>query len=814
MEAARRDQLQRLQEELLALKASYPDLKLKKTPLSVPGAPFPIAVTATVNAPFEASYIDVESVQIKAIIASPPSPTAATDSGNANESQQGPEPFPTTLEIEDNSLPAKLKQAILSELDTIKNTISKNDQSMCHLGPVLSYFSKEYARLLCLIPECLERYQGEDAAGGTVRRVAILRDDAHITIDTSVPYHSPKATAPLSTAGLRNSAGGAGVGGGGGASSFPPSLLLPRALQSELEVLKKRYPVQMIDNAAECAAMLEKLQLDSQQNSNEGGHSSLAAATAAPPPSSPLLPPIVFNIAVSPTDPEWKPPGSLLHLTCFISSPAEYPAAGSFGVALGKIISSAPSSAPALSSSSSCLTLSSQEIAVCDRLLQMEASGVAGRPGALRAVLRQCENRAGELFHQAVDMAIEIERRRAAVTAAAAGATLVEGNKPGVGGDGSSNESDYSNSEDWDHQRGSYDSDDSHEGDEKGRRNEEDLPLLSGQESQREGVLLHNSLHLLLSDLNLVDIDALDILKLTIQVACQRCQAASEAVFAQLGAGGDGGGSNRKHLAWQGECSTCHQQLEVTVAPRIVHDGSNVLAVLRPDGCVPRDMLPSMLAAQCSSCSNMAAFRSVQIGQWNERNCGHCHRRMAFLAPAVDFTAVQRGGGGRGRGTTGAGGDDSGHNYGKTRSDRDIVITPGQPLPDNGTCRHYRHSNRWLRFPCCGRRFPCDLCHEEATDGHEMKWAGRMVCGYCSVEQSLGEKCVECGKTLATSATRPSGRRTAFWEGGEGQRDKSRLSKRDPHKFRGSKHKTRSKKDLRVGQKGKERTERAAAGKD
>ena len=41
-------------------------------------------------------------------------------------------------------------------------------------------------------------------------------------------------------------------------------------------------------------------------------------------------------------------------------------------------------------------------------------------------------------------------------------------------------------------------------------------------------------------------------------------------------------------------------------------------------------------------------------------------------------------------------------------------------------CR-LRLLHRWLRFPCCGMRFACDLCHEEGTDGHEMKWATRMV---------------------------------------------------------------------------------------
>jgi CHY zinc finger len=753
----------------------------------VPGAPFPITVTATINAPPNASHIDVDFVQIKATII--PSP-ASTDTGNKNEAPQSGknEPFFTTLEIEDNSLPSKLKQAILSELDTIQHSSSSKDNEMCHLGPVLRFFEEEYARLLCLVPECLERYQGEDAAGRTVRRVAILREDAQITIDISIPHSSPKAAATPPPAAAAAAT-----------TSVSP---LPRALQTELEALKKRYAIQIVDSGSESAAIFEKMHLDIQQNVDKDQFST------TPPPPLPQ-PAIVFNIAVTPTDPEWKPPGSLLHLTCFINNPSAYPAAGSFGVALR----AQQSSAPSLSSPS--FSLTSQEIAVCDRLLQMEVAGVSGRPGALRAVLRQCENRAGELFHQAVDIAVVIERRRAAV-AESAGVIERDGKKAPVGGDKFSS-SEYSNSEeDWGGHSDDYNSEDSHEeevlaGSVEDNDQEQDQRLISGQDSQREAVLVHNSLHLALSDLNLVDIDTLDILKLTLQVACQRCQAASEALFAQLGAGGDSSTSNsnnRKHLSWTGECDTCHSHLEVTVAPRIVHDGSNILAVVRPTGCVPRDMLPSMLAAQCSSCSSMAAFRSVQLGKWNERNCGHCHRRMAFLAPAVEFTPVQRsGGGGRHKGTA----DDSG-NLNKSKSDRDIVITPGQPLPDYGTCRHYRHSKRWLRFPCCGHRFPCDLCHEEATDGHEMKWAGRMVCGFCSVEQPLNEKCTACGRTLATSANRPSGRRTAFWEGGEGQRDKNKLSKRDPHKFRGSKFKTRSKKDLRVGQKGKEKTERAGAG--
>jgi len=30
-------------------------------------------------------------------------------------------------------------------------------------------------------------------------------------------------------------------------------------------------------------------------------------------------------------------------------------------------------------------------------------------------------------------------------------------------------------------------------------------------------------------------------------------------------------------------------------------------------------------------------------------------------------------------------------------------IVRGKPLPENGACKHYKKSMRWLRFPCCGR---------------------------------------------------------------------------------------------------------------
>lgn len=39
------------------------------------------------------------------------------------------------------------------------------------------------------------------------------------------------------------------------------------------------------------------------------------------------------------------------------------------------------------------------------------------------------------------------------------------------------------------------------------------------------------------------------------------------------------------------------------------------------------------------------------------------------------------------------------------------------------------------RFPCCGKLYPCDTCHNEKETDHEMEMANRMICGYCSKEQ-------------------------------------------------------------------------------
>ncbi|OXV06260.1 hypothetical protein Egran_05972 [Elaphomyces granulatus] len=112
----------------------------------------------------------------------------------------------------------------------------------------------------------------------------------------------------------------------------------------------------------------------------------------------------------------------------------------------------------------------------------------------------------------------------------------------------------------------------------------------------------------------------------------------------------------------------------------------------------------------------------------------------------------------------------------KTKETLGLVV--GQELPRRGRCVHYGKSYRWFRFSCCAKVFPCDKCHDVATD-HPNEHANRMICGVCSREQIYRpEDCGVCHSVLVGKAG------SGFWEGGKGTRDKVRMSRKDPRKYK------------------------------
>jgi uncharacterized CHY-type Zn-finger protein len=170
--------------------------------------------------------------------------------------------------------------------------------------------------------------------------------------------------------------------------------------------------------------------------------------------------------------------------------------------------------------------------------------------------------------------------------------------------------------------------------------------------------------------------------------------------------------------------------------------------------------------AQCTtpvSAPGLVAYRS----QSTMAICRDCHQRMSFKFPDVKFLRVSAAGTGRARAP-----------LPRKRPKENLGIVSGQELPRRGRCRHYAKSYRWFRFSCCLKVYPCDRCHDAAEE-HPNEHANRMICGHCSREQIYRpEDCVHCRSSLIRK------RGGGFWEGGKGTRDKTKMNRKDPRKYK------------------------------
>jgi len=224
------------------------------------------------------------------------------------------------------------------------------------------------------------------------------------------------------------------------------------------------------------------------------------------------------------------------------------------------------------------------------------------------------------------------------------------------------------------------------------------------------------------------------------------------------------------------ECTRCHSQMAGSFTAEQMHMNSSVCGHFQFEGCDLVDFLPSDFRGSCIECSCLINFRSLPRATPIRKLCTKCFSKLLLSFEGVSIVRLTPSAPARGGLTDQV-----------KRKEREVALKPGQPLPSTGTCKHYKRSYRWLRFPCCGKLYPCDVCHD-LKESHEAQWANRMVCGYCSVEQPYANKpCKACeGNVTGSSAGK------IHWEGGKGCRDKSRMTTKDPRKYTGL-HKTVSK---------------------
>jgi len=242
-------------------------------------------------------------------------------------------------------------------------------------------------------------------------------------------------------------------------------------------------------------------------------------------------------------------------------------------------------------------------------------------------------------------------------------------------------------------------------------------------------------------------------------------------------------------------CTKCANLLSCHLRPGLIHELNTSLGFITATGCTVALASASELIASCLECGAPAHIPRFSAPGTHDCSCHRCHARLALSCKEWEVEVRQ---GGRAPEVPPA------------SLKMGLPKYPvGRPLPNQGACGHYRQSFRWLRFPCCGLAFPCPECHDENSPTHPWERAKRMLCGHCSREQPFSNNpCVACGADLRKGIAR-----TAHWEGGQGQRDRSLMAGTEKRKYAGL-AKTLSAKNTRVGSEKDKAAARAALGRE
>jgi len=255
-------------------------------------------------------------------------------------------------------------------------------------------------------------------------------------------------------------------------------------------------------------------------------------------------------------------------------------------------------------------------------------------------------------------------------------------------------------------------------------------------------------------------------------------------------------------------CEQCSSLLSTSLRPCLMHSLNMIAGHVDTVGCTLVDVPRLSVLMSCGRCDSELTLPPLQRGKTVQQGCRSCHAPLSLRMSNVVLERLGNKGGG---GAAEEADEELESLLKKLRKKnldqfKTMGLVIGKPLPQKGACKHYGHSYRWLRYPCCGRAHPCAVCHDAsdcpaATMG---VWANRMLCGKCSREMPYSDTpCAHCGNTF----TKPGGN---TWQGGGGCRDQQRLSTKDSRKHKGVSatgvKKTASAKSQRVGAAGKKAT--------
>ncbi|RMZ92392.1 hypothetical protein DV736_g378, partial [Chaetothyriales sp. CBS 134916] len=278
----------------------------------------------------------------------------------------------------------------------------------------------------------------------------------------------------------------------------------------------------------------------------------------------------------------------------------------------------------------------------------------------------------------------------------------------------------------------------------------------------------NNSILFSLPNIEFYGIELLQIASCSLSVRCARCKAVID--LKDLRAK-----TSATTTTVSDACPKCSVVISASFTAEPLHANSIKAGYLELIGCTVADMLPSVFQPTCSNCSTTIEVPPGVVavrGDTSLSVCRACHQKMTFRISEAKFLRVSSAADGLPL-----------RQKNNTRKGDKLGIVAGTPLPNFGKCAHYRKSHRWFRFSCCQKVYPCDKCHDEQVQDegtkHPNEHANRMICGYCSREQNYRPD--DCGICYASLVGRKGG---GFWEGGKGTRDRVKMSRNDPRKYK------------------------------
>ncbi|KAK6349022.1 hypothetical protein TWF730_009782 [Orbilia blumenaviensis] len=306
-------------------------------------------------------------------------------------------------------------------------------------------------------------------------------------------------------------------------------------------------------------------------------------------------------------------------------------------------------------------------------------------------------------------------------------------------------------------------------------------------------------------DIKLKNIELLELKTINLTMKCNRCKTVADINNIKAK---ENKHSRPKLLG----CEKCASVIGIDFRREFIHENHARAGFLDLSGCTVVDLLPSEFVPTCAGCSTTltAGIQGVTRSQTMFANCRSCFAKMSLFIPEIRFLKISEddvdlGAGGRVR-----------------RQKENLGLVAGTELPLRGKSSSFKgdvhtivealdlefggdkrlpyleilsggltrvnaifllvddsKSTRWFRFSCCNKVFPCDKCHDSSVEPrHPSEHANRMICGACSREQNYRpDDCAFCRHSFVA-------KNSGFWEGGKGTRDKAKMSRKDPRKYK------------------------------